>query len=624
MEILFILSEVMLILSIILKEKTKKEIDIIGFACMSIVLLFCYNTFVCYILTFLTIPIKLWILIITNLIFSILLFIDIFKNKRIQRYVFNKTDLIYIFIIIGIVISLAYIFFGFPFNINYTSADASHHYLTSVKFAKEETLMPNAEEDMVYGDLSARKPLSYVNSGLLMKCFCKNLDSIECYNVFVAFGIFTLILIGITLYSSLKKYAKNKEHTFWAFLIAIICTIGYPLNSFLFGFEYLTMGLLILCAIIDMVYYFDNEVLKLTYITLMFALLNFGLFCSYYMFVPFVYPALWIYFCIKNYQKTKKLITKEVMALCVIGLLIPFILGFIYCIEPNMYAIFIKDSANIGGEYSAHLVNSALAVNGFIYINLYSNMLLLLPLTIYLFIVDAKENKLKKEGFLALLLILIIAFIELLLIGNAFGKVSTYYLSKNYFALWVVLAFTNYKALILLSEKKKFLPRIFIGLYIFIAIVYTCFSDVRIVETTKNENENIFSVMEIFGANKTILRYKKEEFNQKELEIISYAKENLDFSKRIEVVSEHKAYYWFYALVGYTDRDELYQQRKILGQKLLEIKCYNVDNKIKEKKLDYVIYFNKSGRYKDLENKIFKNAEVIYKNEAGGIVKYKN
>ena len=230
----------------------------------------------------------------------------------------------------------------------------------------------------------------------------------------------------------------------------------------------------------------------------------------------------------------------------------------------------------------------------------------------------------KKEGFLALLLILIIAFIELLLIGNAFGKVSTYYLSKNYFALWVVLAFTNYKALILLSEKKKFLPRIFIGLYIFIAIVYTCFSDVRIVETTKNENENIFSVMEIFGANKTILRYKKEEFNQKELEIISYAKENLDFSKRIEVVSEHKAYYWFYALVGYTDRDELYQQRKILGQKLLEIKCYNVDNKIKEKKLDYVIYFNKSGRYKDLENKIFKNAEVIYKNEAGGIVKYKN
>ena len=33
-----------------------------------------------------------------------------------------------------------------------------------------------------------------------------------------------------------------------------------------------------------------------------------------------------------------------------------------------------------------------------------------------------------------------------MLIGKCLGKVSIYYLTKNYFALWIILAFTNYKA----------------------------------------------------------------------------------------------------------------------------------------------------------------------------------
>lgn len=37
---------------------------------------------------------------------------------------------------------------------------------------------------------------------------------------------------------------------------------------------------------------------------------------------------------------------------------------------------------------------------------------------------------------------------------------------------------------------------------------------------------------------------------------------------------------------------------------------------------NYIIYFTRSEKYKELENKLFKNAEIIYKNNGGGILKY--
>ncbi len=632
---LFIVSEIFLLISFILRKKSEKDINIIGFICTSLVLLICYNTFVCYVLTFFAILCKFWILATINIIVSLVIGFPIIKNKEIQKYTYNKLDLLYIAIIIITLLAIAYKNFGFPFNINYISGDPAHHYLTAIKFAKEETLMPNAELDDVYGDLCARKPASYVNSGLLMKCFCNDFNPIDCYYIFCGFGIFTLTLIGITLYTALNKYAKKKEHSFWAFLVALICTLGYPLNSLLFGFEYLTLGLLMIVAIIDMIYYYDNNYFKSPCIMLIFSLLNFGLFCSYYMFIPFVYPALGIYFYIKNYQKSKKIINKEIIIVWLVTLIIPFILGYIYHLEPQVYAMFLHDNLNQNlktsietgevdamVEYTKHIVNTGLKVNGFIYINLYSNILLLLPLTIYLFVIDIKEHKLKNELFILLLTILAIGFISLLLVGNYFGKVSMYYLSKNYFALWIILAFTNYKALISLFEKSRYLSRLFIISYIALMIICTIFSKVKIKEAETNENETVLSVMEIFGANKTLLSGYWPEYDQQELDIIEYAYKNLDYDSSFEIVTDHRAYYWSYVLLGYTDKeDKIYTFGG--GQKMLENKHINLKNKFtKNKDLDYAIYFNKSIKYNELKKYIFKNAEIIYENEAGGIVKY--
>lgn len=626
MQILYIISVIILLISFILRKKSDKEIDIVGFIGISVVLLFCYNTAICFVLTFFTIPCKLWILVLINIAFSLILLEKTIKKKEIQKYTCEIIDIIYVCIIIAILLIIGIINFGYPFEINYISSDPSFHYLTSIKFAKEDTLMPNAKYDEVYGDVSVRKPVSYVNSGLLMKCFCEDLDSItETINIFVGFGIFTVVLIGTTMYSLLKKYAKKKEHKFWAFLIALICTIGYPLNSLLSGFEYLTMGLLMICAIIDWVWYYENDILQFSHIAIMFGLLNFGLFFSYYMFVPFMYSGLWIYFCIRNYSKTKKLITKELIILLSLTLLLPFVLGYIYHLAPNVYAVIInqKLEADQIWNYTNFIAGDGFAVDGDIYVNLYSNMLLLIPLTIYMFIKEVKNNNLNDAKFLGLILLLAVLFIEFLLIGNKLGKFSMYYLSKNYFALWIILAVTNYKALIYISETKfAILSKIFIYGYMMLMIIYVMCVPVKAgIRPTVNPDENIFTVMDIFNNNKSLVLYKISEYNQAELELMEYAKENLNLNSKIEIIGDHRTYYWSYVLLEYVNIQEEYKE--IRGQKLLSTKWEDLMEKgINSQETDYVIYFNKSYLYKNLKKQLFENAEIIYENDAGGILKY--
>ena len=342
MEIIYLLSVISLLIGFVLIKKTDKTLNIISFVCISIVTLFCYNAFICYVLTFFTIPIKLSLLALINVIISILLLIPVIFKKQIQKYEYKKIDFLYLTIIAIIVLIVSYINFGFPFNVKYETSDPSVHYLTSRMFAENEALLCNVEKDEIYGAFNTRKTVSYVNSGLLMKCLCPELDSFDCYNVFVCFGIFTLFLTGACLYSALNNFSKNKEHSFFSFIISTICILGYPLNSFLFGFEYLSMGLLVICAILDIIQYYTDEKIKNSYIIGILSLLNFGLFCSYYMFVPFLYPAEWIYFCIENYCRNKKIVTKQLVLILLITLLVPFILGYIYHLAPSIYSVFIR------------------------------------------------------------------------------------------------------------------------------------------------------------------------------------------------------------------------------------------------------------------------------------------
>ena len=224
-----------------------------------------------------------------------------------------------------------------------------------------------------FNTLSTMRIGSYVNVGILIKCFSDASNFVINYKIFIAFEIFVLFLIGAIVYLSLSNFAKKNIQLVWCLLISTICLLGYPLNSMLFGFSYLTVGLLIVTTIINIIFYYCKNIIKLRYVIAMLFLLNFGLFSSYYMFVTFVYPALWIYFCIENYNRTNRIVTKKLCIILITTLLIPFILGFIYYMTPEIYSILINKNLNLCKvmRTSDLLINSGLSTPGYTYINLY-------------------------------------------------------------------------------------------------------------------------------------------------------------------------------------------------------------------------------------------------------------
>ena len=613
MGIIYLISSLLLIMAFVLIKKSEKAIDILSFLGITIVVFLSYNVFLCYILTFISVPNNLAVLSIINIIIAAILNWIILKNKERQKYKLDKFSLICVGIILLATFIASCLNFGLPFNIKYETGDPAVHHITSVVFSQEEKLL-NFYKDEVYGISQGRKIGSYVNSGIIMQCFSNIIDEIDYYNIFIAFGIFVLFMTGAIMFNILEKYTKSRSGKILALIVSIVYVLGYPFNSLLFGFEYLSMGILLLEAILLMVYYFENGEFKFSYYVVLFAFLNFELFCSYYMFVPFTYPALWIYFCIYSKKNYNKILCKKNITLLGVTLLIPFVLGYIYHLAPGIYNILnmnVQDAMSNAANRTSYISGKGFAAYGYIYVNFYSNLILLI------------YKKIREKRFISfdvIEFIFLVLFIVLLLVGIKFDKVSPYYTMKNYYALSMLVFYMNFRGLMYIYEKSNKIPFIIVTGYILLIIFNLIFIKAPLGKGPYNDYENVFNFVEIYGVNKTIIVDRKEDYNLKEIEIMKYAKSNLDFeNSQIEIMGDSEQLLWGYDLLRYVNYDELFETYTY-GQTRLALKAMMVYQKIG--KVDYIIYFNKSYYYNLLRDRVFENGEIIFRNEAGGIIKY--
>ncbi len=623
MGIIYLVSVILLSVGFIAIKKSEKELDLISFIGITIVVLLAYNAFICYVINFVQIPTTLLNLSIINLIFAGIMFGIIIKKKERQKYKIDKFGIVAVLIILLATLLVSYLNFGFPFNIKYESGDPAIHYRTSEIFKTEKSLL-NLYRDEVHGGFTGRKIGSYVNSGIIMQCLEGITDSISNYKIFIGFGIFILFMTGYIMYSTLEKFTKKMGSKIVALIVSLIYVMGYPLNSLLFGFEYLSLGILVLGTIVHMIYYFEKEELKFLFFVIIFALLSFEVFCSYYMFVPFTYSALWIYFCIYSKKKNGKIFCKKNIIMLTVTLLLPFLLGYIYHLAPKLYNIFAPNNnfEDILG-HSSNILNNHFILYGYIYVNYYSNALLLIPLVIYYI-----YRKIKEKEFLCfdtIFLTFLLLFIGVLAIGLKLEKVSEYFLMKNYYALWLIMIYINFKALMYIFEKDIIKPYIIIGAYIFLIVINLIIIDAPLGKGPGNPNENIANFMEIFGVNKTIIKEREIDYNLEEIEILKYIKNNLDLENdEVEFIANPEQIFWEYGLLNYINCDEEFKTFKGSEQDKMTKKAQTAYKKIE--KVDYMIYFKRCYYYQNakdiLEKVLFENGEIIFENNAGGIVKY--
>lgn len=575
--IYLIITFLMIILHILIYKKEEKQ-NLLKWIAITIVINFCYNIFICVILSFIRIKSTLITLSILNSIVSILLGIKIHKDKKIQKYEINKIDIIALIIMLLIVVVTAIKQYGFPLNVTHEITDATIHYFVADEFYHTSELLFNGNTDILnMWKVDFFMPGAYINTGILFKIFSGVISETYFCQLYFIFDISIWFLSGILMYVFLSK---NKKII--ALIFSIIYMLGYPLNSLLSGFSYLS---LVLDIVIGLLIVSKEDISKYYKAILMF-LLNFGMFFSYYFFAPVVYLAIFLQIILNIKKNNEKIFTKENIIKVLYTLILPGIAGVLYFVVFQ----FLQFNTN-------PVTNSAdvISMDGTIYMNFISNIIIYILLSIYYIIYCIKNKKIKLEN---IMLIMNILFLVILYIGMKTEKVSEYYYYKTYYLLWILLISVAFFGLEQIMEKRKIIPYICIGVY--------CVGLILTIITNQS-----FYIFDIFKENNRIIQEDNIIISYDELELLDYYNTNVNKIKQdtyVSVTTGPRAI-WIYVIT----RNPYTYINLVFGEDVTEMEQF-LQNYRK-----YFLLIKKDYEG-DYENINLENVKILFENEAGMVL----
>jgi len=510
MNILYIITILAIYILFMLMNKTEKKQNLGAWLAISAILIMCYNTFICVILTFIGKLCTLPNLVICNFITIAALVTILLKSKKIQKYYVKILDIISYILILGIVIFIAYIQYKFPFDVKYKTTDGSSHYLFAQDFYENSTLLYKKRIDKMLGVAKDdfRLPGAYTNEGILFKVLDGVLSKTD---LFILFDLLVLYLSGILFYNLLKTYAKeNKKLNVLALILAIVYMLGYQLNSMLYGYVYLSLALDLVIGFLLLMRNCEKEEISDTKALPILAIMSFGIFFSYAYFIPIIYIAIIIHTIIKSKVNKEKIFSQENIIKLMFLIINPLILGL-------TYFIILPISNGIESEIST------IVVDGLIYKNYITNLLPLIPIIITSIILFIKnKNKEKREvEYSTILFIMSILFAIILFIGHKLGKVSAYYFFKAYYIIWPLAIINTYIALSNILENGNKILKIVTYVYISIYLI-------AILTTTFLIPQNSIGINDIFHNNLEVATDGKHIFKNAELKILEKVKDKMD------------------------------------------------------------------------------------------------
>lgn len=587
MGIIYTIITALLVINFILVKKSKEKQNVLLWGLISIVLLLGYNTVICCGLTAINIKCGLISLVIINTVIATILGIKIYKDKEIQKYYIKIKDIIAVILILLVVIIVGVKRFGIPFNIRYTSTDPSTHYAATKTFTKN-LRAPITNEDRMM-------PSAYINTGIAMLVASDVIIDENQYIVYILFDLLMLFLIGAVFYTG----SVNKENSIVKSILSLILSIafilGYPLNSMIFGFAYLSLVILYIVTLIVLAPYIKNgEITEITKCVI-FSIINFGIFFSYYLFVPVIYSSFGIYMLIdmiKN-KKSKNILSiftiKNVIEIITI-LIIPTISGFCFFVLPGL--------VQTGKTMVSHI-----AAEGYIYRDLYSNFLVFIPLVLY-YIIDVIKNK--ENKFDNMLLIITAVFTLYLLRKGLRAEASSYYYYKMYFMLWILVIYVSIESLFKLIDNKS---AIYAYTYV---ITYICIiiaslkgidKDITSINALFNPTNHLNAYTDIYAYNNSVIKDKINDiYTDTQIQVINDTIYKVGNKSIIQLYGNKFQILWARELTELTDTKEV--------EKLLQIKGFDetLEEWIKNENKKYLIILDKEAK---IENETDKYKMIV-------------
>lgn len=587
-QIIYLISTFLVFILFILLKKTEKTVSFIKFISINTVAFLCNNMLICFILSIAKIPITLITLAITNFCLAIILSCIIAKEKSVQKYYIKRKDVIAIIILLLIVMILSYINLGKNLDIKYITTDAVVHFTAAKDFYENDELLNYVDDTNISKGFMTG---AYVNTGILFKVVEPLIREMDLYKLFIGFDIFLLFLMGILLYSAVEKIIEYNMKFIISMIMIIVFLMGYPLNSFIYGYVYLLLGIIIIGTIINLLQCYADEVnKKIVYVLLL--LTNFGLFFSYCIFIPVVYIVEFIYINKKIHTQFKTIFKWKNVIITLIIFIIPIICGMFYFVIPHLVA-----TAN---ENNKFFIN----IEGYIYRNLWSNFILILPIAL---MCTKKKND---DTFIWTIFIsLLIIFMAIYFIFINKLHLSTYYYYKYNYILWFLLWYGAIYSINTSERKYNTFLTIYVLAYIILAVICVISKRVEITKELFDNDENLTNAFDIYGINRTVIEKVEEDYNTEELELLQYIHENIEINKtnNILLIANPRQECWFDAFFKYKNREDLQSW----------IQKSEID-KWNNKEYKYILILYKSFYY-DTYKDYINNGNLIFQNDSGAI-----
>jgi len=592
MEIIYIISVICLLVTTMLIKKSEEKQNVLLRGALSIILYSAYNILLSFVFLIIHLKYELLPLSIINIIISGITAFIIYKKKEIQKYYIRIKDIIFLVILLVVVGGIGMKQYGFPVKIKYETTDPAVHFRAAKDFYESKQI-----------DWAGMMPGAFVNTEILFDTFDIIIPEENFYYLYIGFDLIMLYLMGAIMYLGITNKIEGKRKSIITMIFALIFICGYPLNSMMFGYAYLSLAILYMTTLLAVGINMKDKEIKLLPLCVEMFLIVFALFFSYYFFVPVVYSAFGLYILfdmIKN-KKTKNIlsiITKENIIKVLTILILPTICGFCYFILPGLM--------KTGETTVGHIV-----AEGYIYRDLYSNFVLLAPLTIYYVFYNIKN---KKNSLSTIMLIIGGIFTLYLLKKGLRAEVSSYYYFKMYFLLWILALYMNIKSMHIMIEDKNDIYAYSFTLVILgiLTISYKGYDyNITKINPLFNPGNCINSYANVFAFNQSRMESDVEIYSDTQLQAIKYIVRKSEDKSNILINGNVLQMLWANSVWRLTDSQDLAVLQR--GEEL------SIQKWLENKDKKYLIYFDMEADIKRETDKY----KTIYEREDARILEKK-
>lgn len=473
MEFFYILTVIVLMTSFMLLKKKNEKINFIKWLIIDIGAIYGFNVFIGMALGLVNITSHIWLLSIINLITAFLIVYKSIKNKDYQKYFVRKLDIVALLIILGIFAVMfvkdLYITTG---DVAHGAVDSAVHYRAAKHYSDYLKIFINLE-DKSFFNFNIMQPGAYINDGIFMNIVHK-ITKLDYVYIYQLFETATLFMSGLALYASFADKIKTKRGLIGSLVAFALYIYGYPYNSWIYGFSYLSLGIMfvtMLIPVLDSLYDgFDKRV-----IIPLVVLLSIGLIFSYCLFVPAIFSAICIYCMLKDLSNKNEKKYLKLFGLTTIivtaSLVVVTLAGIGYLFIPSFFI-----------EGQTDLI-SALKIPGEIYNEKYRNFIAYIPFAIMYAVEFVKRVKNKELTYMDVFAVIMIGYMALLYIGFLSRLVSEYYLMKTYFIIWIAIFAVTIDLINEYVDKKNIRIDAVIMFALFIYLYRTGVSATNILKT---------------------------------------------------------------------------------------------------------------------------------------------